>query len=171
VKADRNHDSSGGDRCVLSKRDPLAVSATDWGPQRRPPVRFVVHALFSLSPGEGVALLGHATLRATLCHLDDRIQPDSAGTRHAPESPENRSSKPQTPPQSQRRLPESNRCKRLCRPLRSHSAKAPRLDRSVLGTARTCRTSAGQLKPSLPNELRRGRPRRTRTTTNLRNGR
>ena len=24
-----------------------------------------------------------------------------------------------------RRLPESNRCKRLCRPLRSHSAKAP----------------------------------------------
>jgi hypothetical protein len=26
---------------------------------------------------------------------------------------------------SQRRLPESNRCKRLCRPLRSHSAKAP----------------------------------------------
>jgi hypothetical protein len=25
----------------------------------------------------------------------------------------------------ERRLPESNRCKRLCRPLRSHSAKAP----------------------------------------------
>ena len=26
---------------------------------------------------------------------------------------------------AERRLPESNRCKRLCRPLRSHSAKAP----------------------------------------------
>ncbi len=33
-----------------------------------------------------------------------------------------------------RRLPESNRCKRLCRPLRSHSAKAPGL---------TCGTPAG----------------------------
>ena len=33
---------------------------------------------------------------------------------------------PQNPPQSRiRRRPESNRCKRLCRPLRSHSATAP----------------------------------------------
>src|SRR5581483_12348320 len=34
------------------------------------------------------------------------------------------------------RLPESNRCKRLCRPLRSHSAKAPRLYLSLF-SART----------------------------------
>ena len=30
---------------------------------------------------------------------------------------------------AKRRLPESNRCKRLCRPLRNHSAKAPRAAR------------------------------------------
>ena len=35
-------------------------------------------------------------------------------------------------PRSQRRRPESNRCKRLCRPLRSHSATAPG---SLEGTA------------------------------------
>ena len=45
------------------------------------------------------------------------------------------------PPTGERRLPESNRCKRLCRPLRSHSAKAPRgLDSSrPHGRGTSCR--------------------------------
>ena len=30
----------------------------------------------------------------------------------------------------ERRLPESNRCKRLCRPLRNHSAKAPKREQA-----------------------------------------
>ncbi|MCD6015877.1 MAG: hypothetical protein K0R88_1961 [Solirubrobacterales bacterium] len=36
----------------------------------------------------------------------------------------------------ERRLPESNRRKRLCRPLRNHSAKAPRGKRSGVQAAR-----------------------------------
>ena len=37
---------------------------------------------------------------------------------------------------SQRRRPESNRCKRLCRPLRSHSATSPRLPHKGIGWER-----------------------------------
>src|SRR3954449_2341353 len=40
--------------------------------------------------------------------------------------PANRSNKPKSLLRRKRRLPESNWCKRLCRPLRSHSAKATR---------------------------------------------
>ena len=37
------------------------------------------------------------------------------------------------PKQLERRRPESNRCRRLCRPLRNHSATSPRMPRSVSG--------------------------------------
>ena len=39
--------------------------------------------------------------------------------------------------QSQRRLPESNRRKRLCRPLRNHSAKAPQWASVAAGRVRS----------------------------------
>src|ERR1700761_8766165 len=55
----------------------------------------------------------------------------------------------QAPPSThERRPPESNRCKRLCRPLRSHSARAPSwLIRSRL-LNELGRMGAGQLKAS-----------------------
>jgi hypothetical protein len=67
----------------------------------------------------------------------NRRQPDNEG---AQKQPTNRSGKPKSPLRRKRRLPESNRCKRLCRPLRSHSAKAPR-DRGSLALLRRIRAA------------------------------
>ena len=51
--------------------------------------------------------------------------PRSVGARRARRLAERSSKAPDTGSTSGRRLPESNRRKRLCRPLRNHSAKAP----------------------------------------------
>ena len=64
--------------------------------------------------------------RAAVPPENSRFLPDLTGRTQRQNRRCNGSDKRNTACQSQRRLPESNRCKRLCRPLRSHSAKAPR---------------------------------------------
>jgi hypothetical protein len=64
---------------------------------------------------------------ASLCASDTPLTAPFSGFERFETKPRKRLQQAVFACSSRRRLPESNRCKRLCRPLRNHSAKAPRM--------------------------------------------
>ena len=97
--------------------------------------------------GQGVEVAGHALtpMFAILFASQTPIQSDTTGpnrrTKRRARSAASRFAERDLACLSERRLPESNRCKRLCRPLRNHSAKAP---------GRASLAAAGRPRASMP---------------------
>ncbi len=75
---------------------------------KTPKLRHDTEQTLSLPPRRSLVATGSPNL--------PRLHPDRGGSKRTPVS---------FRLSAERRLPESNWCKRLCRPLRSHSAKAP----------------------------------------------
>jgi hypothetical protein len=93
---------------------------------RQPPVDHLARHVAQSSVAEPMARRQvRAILRASDRPLTTRVCGPPAVLSHRGVIGRDGSAKQHSACQGQRRLPESNRCKRLCRPLRSHSAKAP----------------------------------------------